>query len=160
MSRTHLRFGWWTLLAFLSIGLVLEALHGFKVQAYMNVANETRRLLWTLAHAHGTLLALVNIAFAVTLSIMPTMRPKAAALGSRTLLAATLLLPLGFFLGGAFLVGRDPGLPVLLVPLGGLLLLVSVLAIALALRGKSEPDLDDAASEKQKRSKRELARTR
>jgi hypothetical protein len=64
--QRHLRFGWWTLLVFLTMGLVLEILHGFKAEAYLKVSNETRRLMWTLAHAHGTLLGLVNIAFAMT----------------------------------------------------------------------------------------------
>jgi hypothetical protein len=29
LAQRHLRFGWWTLLLFLTLGLVLEALHGF-----------------------------------------------------------------------------------------------------------------------------------
>ncbi len=74
--RLHLRFGWAALLAFLALGLVLEALHGFKVGWYLDVASSTRRLLFTLAHAHGTLLALVNIAYALTLRASP---PAAAA---------------------------------------------------------------------------------
>src|SRR6185436_11283953 len=69
--RRHLRFGWWALLCFLTLGVVLEAMHGFKVQWYLNVANETRRLMWTLAHAHGVLLALVNILFGLTLGTLP-----------------------------------------------------------------------------------------
>ena len=56
----NLRFGWWSLLVFLCVGAVLEALHGFKIGWYVDVGNETRRLMFTLAHAHGTLLALVN----------------------------------------------------------------------------------------------------
>ena len=66
LARRHLQIGWWALLVFLSVGLVLEALHGLKVGLYLDVSNETRRLMWRLAHAHGTLLALVNLAFAVS----------------------------------------------------------------------------------------------
>ena len=62
LALLHLRGGWWMLLIFLSLGLVLETLHGFKVGFSHDLANETRRHLWTLAQAHGTLLALVNIA--------------------------------------------------------------------------------------------------
>src|SRR5688572_24062207 len=62
--RRHLRFGWFSLLVFLTLGLMLEALHGFKVQAYLNVMNETRRLMWTLAHAHGAMLGLAHLGFA------------------------------------------------------------------------------------------------
>ena len=63
----HRRFGWWSLLVFVTFGLVLETLHGFKLDAYLNLSNETRRLLWTLAHAHGTALAIVNILFGLGL---------------------------------------------------------------------------------------------
>lgn len=131
LTQRHLRFGWWTLLLFLTLGLVLETLHGFKVGAYLNVSNETRRLMWTLAHAHGTLLGLVNLAFAFTLSRLAewTARPRGVA--SVCLRSATVLLPGGFFLGGLFVHGGDPGLGILLVPVGGLLLLVAVLLSAL-----------------------------
>jgi len=56
LTSRHLLWGWWGLLVFLSLGIILEALHGFKVGAYLDVGNETRRLMWTLAHAHGTML--------------------------------------------------------------------------------------------------------
>ena len=126
VARRHLRFGWWTLLVFLTLGLVLEGLHGFKVGAYLNVSNATRRLLWTLAHAHGTLLALVNFAFVLTARLAPDWPAKPRGVASACLRGATLLLPAGFFLGGVFVYAGDPGLGVLLVPVGGLLLLIAV----------------------------------
>ncbi|MFQ5556715.1 MAG: hypothetical protein ACE5GB_04305, partial [Acidimicrobiales bacterium] len=67
--QRHFRFGWWSLLLFLTLGIALETLHGLKIGWYLNVSNQTRRLLWTLSHAHGTLLALVHIAFAATLHV-------------------------------------------------------------------------------------------
>jgi len=45
LAKRHLRFGWWTLLIFLTLGLGLEALHGFKVGMYLKSSNETRRLM-------------------------------------------------------------------------------------------------------------------
>src|SRR5207245_9394239 len=72
-ARRHLRIGWWSLLVFATLGLVLESLHGFKVRAYLDVSNETRRLMWTLAHAHGTLLGVVNVLFGLTLRAAPSM---------------------------------------------------------------------------------------
>src|SRR5262245_7865048 len=75
MPRHHLLIGWWGLLVFLTMGLVLEGFHGFKVGFYLDVANETRRLLWTLAHAHGTLLALINIGFALTVRLFDERSP-------------------------------------------------------------------------------------
>ena len=71
-SDQHLRFGWWSLFAFLALGLVLETLHGFKLAWYLNVDVEMRRLMFTLAHAHGALFGLVNIAAGVTLRTVKT----------------------------------------------------------------------------------------
>jgi hypothetical protein len=138
--RRHLRFGWWSLLVFLTLGIGLEALHGFKAGWYLNVSNEMRRLMWTLAHAHGTLLSLVHIAFAVTLPHLSTSVASARALASRCLMAASVLLPGGFFLGGLILHGADPGLGIVLVPIGALLLFTSVFLIARAVCGNTAPD--------------------
>jgi hypothetical protein len=130
ITHRHLRFGWWALLLFLSLGLVLESLHGFKIGWYLNVSNQTRRLLWTLAHAHGTLLALVNVIFAVSLPRLTGWSVSRRRLASKCLLSASVLLPAGFLLGGTTIYAGDPGLGILLVPLGALLLLVSVLLTA------------------------------
>ena len=128
-SRLHLRFGWWSLLVFLTLGFVLESLHAMKVGWYLSVANETRRLMWTLAHAHGTLLALVNVAFGLTIQLRPTGGGQYDR-ASRFLLAASILLPLGFFLGGIFVHGGDPGFGVLMVPIGSISLFIAVYLIA------------------------------
>ena len=131
----HLRFGWWTLLVFAALGLTLESLSGFKVAAYLDVSNDTRRLLWRLAHAHGTLLGAINILFAVTLRSAPQAAPANVARISNALIGATLLLPIGFFLGGVAFYSGDPGMGVLLVPPGGVLLLVAIFWIARSVRG-------------------------
>jgi hypothetical protein len=135
-ARRHLRFGWWTLLVFAAVGLFLESLQGFKVAAYLDVSNETRRLMWRLAHAHGGLLALVNILFALSLKNQPTAAFPGVKRISASLIAATILLPLGFFLGGVIVYGGDPGPAVLLVPIGAALLLLALFLIA---RGISTP---------------------
>jgi len=134
LVRRHLQFGWWVLLIFLTAGLALEALHGFKIEAYLKVSNETRRLMWTLSHAHGTLLGLVNLAFASALRALPAWSEPKKRFASSSLLAATVLMPAGFFLGGLFIYAGDPGLGILLVPVGGILLFAAVLLTALALR--------------------------
>ena len=84
---------------------MLEALHGFKIGWYVDVGNETRRLMFTLAHAHGTLLALVNIAAGLTARMVErfTLRPSV----SFALIWAALLLPAGFFLGGIVIYDGD-----------------------------------------------------
>lgn len=133
LRRRHLVLGWWSLLVFLSLGIALEALHGFKLRWYLDVGNETRRLMFTLAHAHGTLLALVHLALAATVEREGAGGPGAVGEAvSRALTAAGLLVPAGFFLGGLFVYDGDPGLGVLLVPAGALLLLFAVFRVARA----------------------------
>jgi len=122
-TRPHLKFGWWSLLLFLTLGIVLETLHGFKIGWYLDVSNTTRRMMLTLAHTHGTLLAIVHIAFAFTVRATRIAPGRAA---SHCLRGASLLLPGGFFLGGLVINGGDPGVGILLVPVGGLLLLIAV----------------------------------
>ena len=131
LARRHVRFGWWSLLFFLSFGIVLESLHGFKVGWYLDVSNETRRLLWRLAHAHGTLLGVVNIVFGLTSRRMAPEGTRWRRVASPCLLAASVLLPGGFLLGGTVIYAGDPGLGILLVPVAALLLFVAVFLIAL-----------------------------
>ena len=130
LTKRHLRFGWWTLLIFLILGLVLEGLHGFKIGYYLKVSSETRRLMWTLAHAHGTLLALVNIAFAFSARLLPEWSARERGVASVCLRGATLLIPTGFFLGGLVIYSGDPGLGIILVPIGALMLIVAVFLTA------------------------------
>jgi len=126
----HIRAGWWLLLLFVALGLVLESLHGFKIGFYLDASNETRRLMWTLAHAHGALLAVVNIVFGLTLERRRAPSPGSRVVASRCLLGASVLLPLGFFLGGVVTHAGDPGLTILLVPVGALLLLTAIFLTA------------------------------
>ena len=129
-AHRHLRFGWWTLLVFLSLGIVLEVFHGFKVGWYLDGSNETRRLMWTLGHAHGTLLALVNIAFGATVAMLPGLSARQRPWVSGCLLAATVLIPGGFILGGAVIQAGDPGVGIVLLPLGAVFLLAAIFWIA------------------------------
>jgi hypothetical protein len=119
---------------FAALGLVLESLHGFKVAAYLDVSNETRRLMWRLAHAHGALLGAINILFALTLGTSPSPVFPGVPRTSTALIAATILLPVGFFLGGVVFYSGDPGLGILLVPIGGVLLLLALFWTARGLR--------------------------
>jgi len=131
----NLRFGWWSLLVFLSLGGVLEILHGFKVGWYVDVGSDMRRLMFTLAHAHGTALALVNIAAGLTARSVKALTPRASVCFS--LIWAGILFPVGFFLGGVVTYGGDPGLGIWLVPIAALLLFYSVVRIALDLSRSS-----------------------
>jgi predicted GNAT family N-acyltransferase len=135
LKQRHLALGWLTLLVFLTLGIALEALHGFKIGSYLDVDHEARRLGLRLAHAHGVLLGLVHLAFAWTLGASLRTLDR-AKLSSQLLAAATILLPGGFFLGGLFARGGDPGLGILLVPCGAICLFVAVLFVVLALSGR------------------------
>ena len=130
--RFHLCFGWWQLLVFLTLGIALEVMHGIKSGWYLDVDNETRRLMLTLAHTHGTLLALVNIAFSWTVIRLPEWKQSHLKIASWCLLAASLLMPLGFLLGGLFPYIGDPSLGILLLPAAAVFLLVAVLLTAIA----------------------------
>jgi hypothetical protein len=132
LVRRHLTFGWWSLFAYAALGLVLETLHGFKASLYLDLSNDTRRLMWTLAHAHGVLLGLIHVVLAVTLRTFTDLASRNGVLISRSLVAASLLLPGGFFLGGIQFYGGDPGLGILLVPPGAVLLLLAVALMARA----------------------------
>src|ERR1700731_118703 len=126
------RFGWWSLFVFLSLGGVLEILHGFKVGWYVDVGNDMRRLMFTLAHAHGTALALVNIAAGLTARNVKGLTPPPSSV-SFSLIWAGILFPVGFFLGGVVTYGGDPGLGIWLVPIAAILLFYAVVRIALDL---------------------------
>jgi hypothetical protein len=157
LAVRHLRFGWWSLLAFLTIGIALEALHGFKVQFYLAADNETRRLLWTLAHAHGTLFSLINLALAASLAAFPAMALNFSGFGSRCLIAATIVMPAGFFAGGAVIYQGDPGLGILLAPVGALFM---VAAVILAGRAARHALVNPAATDAQRTPRREPSRRR
>ena len=128
MTR-HLKVGWWSLAAFGLLGLALETLHGFKVGTYLDASNETRRLMWTLAHAHGTLLGLVHLGFAATLRL-GALDPRRLAAASGALIGASVLLPGGFFLGGVPFYAGDPGVGIALVPIGAALLIYCATTVA------------------------------
>ncbi len=139
LARRHHLIGWAALLVFLSLGIGLETLHGFKAGFYLDPSERLRRLLWTLAHAHGTLLALVHVGFAAGLPQFGRWTVWRLKLASFFLIDALLLLPAGFFLGGVGHTEADPSPGVLLVPVGALLLLAAVALIAWSAIGADDP---------------------
>jgi hypothetical protein len=91
--------------------------------------------MWTLSHAHGTLVALIHLAFAATLgSGAPALSERALRTASGCLIGAGLLLPAGFFLGGVVVHGGDPSLGILVVPVGAGLLFAAVWITARSIR--------------------------
>ena len=132
LAFLNVKFGLWALLTYLSLGIGLEGLHGFKVGWYLEF--ETRRLMWTLGHAHGVLLSVLAIGFGMMLHVRRDIRASWPRIASGCLIAATLLLPGGFLLGGVYVYDGDPGPAVLLSPVGGLLLFAAVLLTAINYR--------------------------
>jgi hypothetical protein len=137
LVRRHLTFGWWSIAAFATFGLALETLHGFKVSAYLDVTNATRRLMWTLAHAHGTLLGLAHLGLAASVRLAVP-EPARLETASKALVAASLVLPGGFFLGGVSFYAGDPGVGVALVPVGAALMIYTAVALARAVSSRSD----------------------
>ncbi len=125
--RKTLRTGWLLLAVSLPLGVTLEALHAFKVQAYLG--SEMRREMWRLAHAHGTLLGVVCLLFTALgeQHVAAPGRPSIA----RLVAWGAVLMPLGFFLGGILNSEGDPSLGVVLVPIGAAMLIVALVRLAI-----------------------------
>jgi len=125
---THLRASLVVLAVFLCTGLLLEALLGLRSSAWLD--DTLRRELLRLGHAHGGLLALLNLGLAWALERLgtPAVWARRVRLGA---LVGALAVGLGFIGGGLWHGPTDPGPLVLVVPAGALLLLSSVLAVAL-----------------------------
>jgi len=121
VQRT-LATGWWLLAVSLPLGVTLEALHGLKVEAYL--ASQTRRELWRLAHAHGTLLGILCLVFAALAErhVAPRVRRTVAW----QLTWGAISMPLGFFFGGILNSEGDPSVGIVLVPVGAGLLLAAL----------------------------------
>lgn len=133
LVRFHLVAGWWSLLVFLTLGIALEYMHAFRVGSYIDLGEpEVRRLMWTLAHAHGVLLSVVHLGFAFTVYFLVGWASRGRGVASSCLTAAGVFMPLGFFLGGLFIYDGDPGLGIYLVPPGALLLFVAVFLTGVA----------------------------
>jgi len=120
-----IRQGWISLAAWIVFGLLIEGLTGFRSPVLLD--DSTRREMFRLAHAHGTLLNLVLIAAAICAKLDLVRLGTIASLGLRS---AVVLLPAGFLLAGIWHFKDDPGLGIFLVPIGAVLLLAVALGIA------------------------------
>ncbi|HKP84818.1 MAG TPA: hypothetical protein VJZ26_01900 [Blastocatellia bacterium] len=119
--------GWVSIALWMSVGLLLEGLLGYKIPSYLN--DPQRRELFRLAHTHGTFLGLVLVAASLSVRrlINPPPRPAQTALS-----AGSVVMPLGFLLAGIWHPEGDPGLAIWLVPPGALLVIFGAIALALA----------------------------
>ncbi|HEX8088130.1 MAG TPA: hypothetical protein VF762_04715 [Blastocatellia bacterium] len=118
--------GWVSIAVWMSAGLLLEGLLGYKIPSYLN--DVQRRELFRLAHTHGTFLGLVLIAAALCMHRGAPL-PRAASL---SLSIGSVLMPLGFLLAGIWHPEGDPGPAIWLVPPSALLIIFGAIAFALA----------------------------
>src|SRR4029453_14876632 len=121
--------GWLSIAVWMSVGLLLEGLLGYKIPLYLQ--DETRRELFRLAPAHGTLLGLVLVAAFLTSRRLTNPIPRLAGFA---LQLGAVIMPLGFLLAGVWHTETDPGLAIWLVPPGALLVIFAVVSLALATR--------------------------
>ena len=112
--------------------------------------------MWTLAHAHGTLLSLVHVLFGLSVRVAPDIGARDRPLISWCLIGASFLLPGGFFLGGAVFYSGDPGVAVRLVPVGAVSMMIAV--FFLARMGASTGPGESTRPGGDSRSRREAAR--
>jgi len=122
----HLRLGWLLLLVGVLAGVFVEGLLGFKWAGLLS--DPLRRELLRLAHFHAGLLGLVNLVYAGFADPSGVTEPVRRA-ASVALRWGTVCLPLGFLLGGLWHPEGDPGLGIVLVPLGA-----AAIALALAVQ--------------------------
>jgi hypothetical protein len=124
-----IRQGWISLAAWILFGILIEGFIGFRAPALLD--DSVRRDMFRLAHAHGTLLNLVLIAGAICARLDLIGLGRMTSLGLRS---AVVLLPAGYLLGGIWHFKEDPGLGILLVPTGAVLLLAVALGIGFSVK--------------------------
>lgn len=115
----------------MTFGLLLEGLLGYKTPAYL--ADDVRRELFRLAHAHGTLLGVILVAAALCCQRFKIAPPRAALAALRI---GAAVMPLGFLLAGIWHYESDPGLAIWLVPAAALLVIFGAISFALAARAE------------------------
>ena len=126
----------------LASGALLEVLLAFKARPY--VENDLRREMWTLAHAHGALLALAW--FAIGSIVHARLgESRLCMMGDRLFGIGAILVPMGFLLGGAWHPESDPGIGVLLTPVGAACCVSGLVLWILALRRDQVPRADSGA---------------
>ncbi len=122
------RQAWISLALWIAFGVLLEGFRAFRSPPYLDDA--LRRDMFRLAHAHGTLLSLILL-----VSVLCARQDliRLDWISSAGLRLAVIFLPAGFLLGGIWHLKDEPGLGILLVPLGAVLLLSAAVYISLTL---------------------------
>ncbi|MFO0635113.1 MAG: hypothetical protein U0168_19890 [Nannocystaceae bacterium] len=124
----HVRASLALLALFLASGLWLEAMIGLRAGGWVD--DPLRREFLRLGHAHGALLALVNLALAWAMTKLQTPERWARRVRAAAWVGA-LAVGVGFFGGGLWHGAADPGPLVLIVPAGAMMLLGGCVAVAM-----------------------------
>ena len=124
-----LRQAWFSLAFWMSFGLLLEGLIGYRIPDYLS--DPQRRELLRLAHAHGGVLSLVLLASALGIGYGKTRPARMTVLALRI---GVVLMPLAFLAAGIWHYANDPGLAIWLVPPAALLVIFGILGLALGTR--------------------------
>jgi hypothetical protein len=126
----HQLYGWGGLGLFVCLGALLEVLLAYRAAWLVGADHTVTRTMLRLAHAHGTLLAVLQFCFALSVrSVAPAsdaVAPRGLRMASGAMTASQLLIPGGFLAGALAAEGSDPGLGVLLVPAGAGFLLLGI----------------------------------
>jgi hypothetical protein len=110
----------------MTFGLLLEGLIGFKTPAYLH--DSVRRELFRLAHAHGTLLSLLLLGAAL---VCDRFEVKPARIVTAVLRSGVILMPIGFLLGGVWHYESDPGVGIWLVPIAAVMVVFGLVSVAI-----------------------------
>ena len=128
----HLRLSLALTALFLAMGLWLEAMIGLRMSGWVD--DPLRREFLRLGHAHGGILGALNVGLGLAVERLATPEPWASAIRKAAWVGA-LLVGSGFVAGGLLHGPTDPGLPILVVPAGALMLVGSLVAAALVRPG-------------------------
>jgi hypothetical protein len=123
--------GWFSIALFMTFGLALEGMMGFKSPEYLG--DPLRRELFTLAHTHGALFGLLLVAAGLTLRSLDLVLPRPALAALRV---GALLMPAAFFAAGLRHPEGDPGPAIWLAPAGGILVIYGVISLGLQVRNR------------------------
>jgi ABC-type iron transport system FetAB permease component len=123
-----MRQAWISLAVWIAFGILLEGFSAFRSAVLLD--DYIRRDMFRLAHSHGTLLNLLLVSAAICARLDLIRLRRSSSISLRT---SVVLLPLGFFLAGVWHFKDEPGLAILLVPVGAVLLLVAAIQISLTL---------------------------
>jgi hypothetical protein len=118
-----LKQGFISLACWMTFGFLLEGLIGYKIPTYLN--DNLRRELFQLAHTHGTLFSVVLIVVAICLKLNLLKPNNQYQIALRV---GSVVMPVGFLLGGIWHYESDPGFLIWLSPIGAVIIIFGIVS--------------------------------